>query len=180
MIPPKLRLTVFMHFHSLVCHAALKRTYSVAASRVYWLRMWDDFKEWKMRCFVCQHNKAPQRRRQGHLVLFPATYPMQLIASDILGPFNTSITGAKYVLVVVDKFTRFCWLIPIEDQTAETVMDALWTHVFSVFGFCEYFLSDNGPCYRSRLLERFFDSKLGWRNENQAYKLLPCADRRPV
>ena len=160
-VPPKLRLSVFMHFHDLVCHAALKRTYSIAASRVYWLGMWDDFKEWHKRCFTCQHNKAPRRRRQGYLILFPATYPLQLVASDILGPFPISVTGAKYVLVVVDKFTRFCWLIPIPDQTAETVADALWTHVFSVFSFPETFLSDNGPCYRSRLLERFLSRSLG-------------------
>ena len=40
------------------------------------------------------------------------------------------LTGARYILTVIDCFSRWCWLIPIVDQKAEIIAEALLKKVF--------------------------------------------------
>ena len=46
---------------------------------------------------------------------------------DILGPFPTSESGNKYVLVMVDQFTKWTELKALPNQTAELVANATVT-----------------------------------------------------
>ena len=58
-------------------------------------------------CTVAPHYQAGVLGERVHL--------------DILGPFTTSESGNKYVLMIVDQFTRWLELHALPEQTAEII-----------------------------------------------------------
>jgi hypothetical protein len=79
------------------------------------------------------------------------TMPLDRIAID-LAQFATSKRGYNYVLVVVDKATRFCFLIPIMDKMATTVAQALF-NLFCLIGFPKVIQMDNGKEFVNQVID---------------------------
>jgi len=69
--------------------------------------------------------------------------PMQVISMDSLGPFPEDSDGNKYVITIIDTFTRFVELYPVKDVTAEFASRALLNFV-GRYGCPMRILSDNG------------------------------------
>jgi len=153
-LPPKLRYTIFTHYHRLAAHARRQKTYALIAKGFYWFGMWKDIAAMVVQCWECQKAKAPLKDRFGELVLFPCSEPLEIMATDILGGLGTSAQGNKYVLVVCDKFTRWADFLPMKNMLAETVADALCDHVFYKIGLPKKLLSDRGAQFTSRLMRR--------------------------
>ena len=59
-----------------------------------------------------------------------------------MGPFLTS-KGCKYILVLIDAATRFCWLQAMSEITAAGVAREM-LHVFSEFGWPSTLVMDGG------------------------------------
>lgn len=57
------------------------------------------------------------------------------------------------ILVVTDLFTKYAWAIPTLDQTAITTLNALWKTVFQPFGCPEILHSDQGPNFKSKVVQ---------------------------
>ena len=75
--------------------------------------------------------------------LIKATQPFERLSIDFKGPLP-SVTNNKYILTIVDEFSRFPFAYPSKDMTAATVIQHL-SNLFSVFGLASYIHSDNGP-----------------------------------
>ena len=71
------------------------------------------------------HAKAPTDRSHAELQQFPTGGPMERIGVDVLGPFPRSERGNRYVLTVMDYFTKWPEAYSLPDQEAETIVDAL-------------------------------------------------------
>ena len=69
---------------------------------------------------------------------------MERLHIDILGLFVTSHRGNKYVLMVVDQFTKWMECFPVGDQSAESISDTLITHCLSKLGMPRTIHSDQG------------------------------------
>ena len=46
--------------------------------------------------------------------------PMDRFSIDVLGPLPRTARGNKYILVVMDYFSRWVEILPVPDHTAET------------------------------------------------------------
>ena len=46
---------------------------------------------------------------------------LEILATDFIGPLPTTKDGNKYILTFVDHFMRYCFAIPLPEQTAERV-----------------------------------------------------------
>ena len=69
-------------------------------------------------CAVCHLIKIGRPQR-AQLLQYQAGVPGERVHLDILGPFTTSESGNKYVLMIVDQFTRWLELHALPEQTAE-------------------------------------------------------------
>lgn len=95
-------------------------------------------------------------RRQGFHPLTPisASLPFTHLALDT-GDFNlVSADGAVCFLVIVCLCTRFVWLRPMKDGTAESAAKVLYELV-SDFGVPAVIQSDNGPEFANKLIAKF-------------------------
>jgi transposase InsO family protein len=96
----------------------------------------------------------------GHLI---ANKPLQILAIDFtaLEPAH----GNENVLVMTDIFTRFTRAVPIKDQKAETVANALLNEWFYVYGVPERLHSDQDRNCESdviRQLCKLFQIAISW------------------
>ena len=78
---------------------------------------------------------------------------MQMVATDIMGPFPVSTNGNKYVLVASDYFTRWVEAYAIPNQEATTVAEKLVNNMFCHFGLPEQLHSDMRVQFESRVVK---------------------------
>ena len=63
------------------------------------------------------------------------TRPFEVVSIDLVGPFPPSVNKNKFVLTIIDNFTRYPIAIPIRDKTMLCVARALKTHLFMAYPF---------------------------------------------
>ena len=76
---------------------------------------------------------------------------MERVGIDILGPFPRTERGKRYILTVMDYFTKWPEAYCLPDQEAETIADALIEGMFSRFGAPEVIHTDQGRNFESRV-----------------------------
>ena len=107
-------------------------------------------------CQECQqfkYNNAPTANpMQMHLV----NEPWHTIGLDIIGPLPTTARQKRFILVVVDYFTRWIELFPLKSTTSINMANTLINQVFSRYGLSKHIVSDNGSQFVSNLFKNFF------------------------
>jgi len=150
-IPPALRSEVLYAAHDLRGHFSWKKSILYLRSISWWDTQRNDLKEYIKSCHVCQLKKTvldPQRHEQfQHL---DAKYPFELVSVDFTGPFPMSSKGNRYLLVMIDHFSRFVRLVPCKDQTAIAAADSLFQYITD-FAIPSRILSDRGSAFISKL-----------------------------
>ena len=66
-----------------------------------------DVENWYRQCDDCARGKGPPLRPHGHLQKIQVGAPLDLVTMDVLSGLPTATDGSKYVLVVVDAFTKW-------------------------------------------------------------------------
>lgn len=82
--------------------------------------------------------------------------PMNYIEFDIAGPMNIEF-DKKIIFIVIDVFSSFCWLIPIEDKKSKTLISKL-SHIFACHGFPDIVQSDNAKEFKSEEITNWLSS----------------------
>ena len=155
LVPGKVRREVLYHVHDslLAGHLGTKKTRERVLQRFYWFQVREDVDTWVAACEECARVKEPARKTCAPLGEMPTGAPMDRLSMDILGPFPESSSGNKYVLVVIDNFTRWVEIFALPDQTAETCANKVLNEVISRFG-CPYDLhSDQGRNFESGVFQ---------------------------
>ena len=85
------------------------------------------------------------------------TEPMELVHVDYVGMEVTVATQEKpvmkNVLVVVDHFTQYVQAFVTRNQTTRTTAWVLYNEYFSVFGFAQRLMSDQGTGFTSKVIQ---------------------------
>jgi len=105
-------------------------------------------------CPCCQ--KMSQIKVPIHTKPFTTAsyYPMERLNIDTIGPLKEDERGNKYIIAIIDSFTRWIGLYSVRDVTAECAIDALIEH-FGIFGCPAQLLSDNGSQFVNELITEF-------------------------
>ena len=98
------------------------------------------------------HATGEEVRPHGQLQKIPVGASMDLVTMDILSGLPTVDDGSKYLLVVVDAFTKWVEAYPLPDQKAATCITAVYNGMFSRFGLPRQLHSDQGRNFESQLV----------------------------
>ena len=115
-----------------------------------WHGLHKDVGLWSKQCVKCQTAKV-----QTHIKAPLATYPLahQRFAHvniDIVGPLPQS-QGHRYLLTMVDRFTRWPEAIPMPDATVKTCARAFLFNWVARFGVPADISTDRGPQFTAHL-----------------------------
>ena len=140
-----------VHCHPMTGHMGARRT-AARASEMYVIpNLRKISRDRCNNCLLCTKRKtvAP---KVGDLASTPPTKAWGMISMDYCGPYPTSINGNKYVLVIIDQFTKFVLLTPCARADAHTTYRALYEKVICHHGYPEKLLSDNGKHFRNTMI----------------------------
>ena len=104
-------------------------------------------------CEVCQAAKSGGTHPAGGKQRLYAGRPWQKVAIDLVGPMPTTPRGNRWILVLMDHFTRWLDALAIPDATAPVVASALDEKVFCYLGLPEQIHTDQGAQFESSLME---------------------------
>jgi hypothetical protein len=139
------------HEHALSGHLGVRATVDRVAQQYWWPSIRRDVQGVIEECIPC-NRRSPYGRTKAPLQALPDTAePFELVAMDIIGPLPVTERGNKYVLSVIDHFSRYLELIPLENQTASMVAEAFVRRWVVRFGVPEKLLTDQGSNFMSEL-----------------------------
>ena len=145
LIPPSMRTTIMELIHAAVGHAQMSiKNEHMLARHAYWPSWKKSVKIFVAACRRCLEYARCAPARQGNLNPTAPTIggPGELLSIDLVGKLPMS-NGYQYILSAQDVFTKYLFLIPLRDKTAEHVTDALMK-IFLSHGFYPLIKSDLG------------------------------------
>lgn len=102
-------------------------------------------------CDQCQRIKTRNQNHKAPLTPMPIADSFERWHIDILELTQTK-DGDRYVLLVVDSFTRWCEAFALKTQDANAIAKVLYAEIFCRFGCPKILLSDRGAAFMSKLV----------------------------
>ena len=133
-------------------HLGVTRTIFRLLDRVYWPGLRRDVRTYIASCTICLAWKSPCPRRvpMGHVEV---GHRWERVAMDLLDMSVTTAWGNRYVLVMVDCFSRWTEACPLPDKTAHSVADAFFNQVVCHFGMPIVIHSDQGREFENKIMQ---------------------------
>nr|KAG5699813.1 hypothetical protein BaRGS_013533 [Batillaria attramentaria] len=132
-------------------HMGIGKTLKRLRQRYFWPGQQRDTQLFVKGCASCNRSKHPTRRNRAPLTSYVAGAPMERVHMDILGPLPQSRLGHRYILLMVDQFTKWVEAVALPDQSAETVARAAVDTLFSHLGYPLLIHTDQGTNFTSQL-----------------------------
>jgi hypothetical protein len=157
-IPYNLRKRVIKIFHCCPLtggHLGIQKTMAKILGRFWWPGINKDVKGTIKACNECQFRKSNPAQNSFELTksIEPPTKPLTRVHADILGPLPTTQKNNKYILGIVDSFSKWLIAVPMVDQTAISVVEAFVESLLTKFGMIQYVITDNGRQFTSLIFD---------------------------
>ena len=132
-------------------HFGQHRTLEAISRDFNWPTMRKDVKEFVEACITCQKIKHSRQQTFGKLMPLPvATGPWKSLSMDFIVKLPKS-KGYDSILVVVDRFSKMCHLIPCQERIdASHTADLFLKNVVKLHGLPIDIVSDRGPQFVSK------------------------------
>lgn len=154
----KKRLLAETHDSPIAGHRNWKTTLERLRAKGYtWKNMTKEVQDYCKACILCAKSNITRHTRMLLEKTDSNDKPMQKLVLDIKGPLPVSISGKEYIINLIDCYSRYLFLIPVEKVTAVDVADAILNNVILQFGSMESLLTDQGSNFMSALYKRFCD-----------------------
>ena len=141
--------------HTSLCHPGVTRMNHFVKVRNLPYTM-EEIREVTRACKVCAECKPKFFHREPkHLI--KATQPFERLNINFKGPLPSNNQN-KYILTVIDEFSRFPFGFPCKDVSGKTVIQCLCS-LFSIFGMPAYIHSDRGSGFMNVELKTFLHQK---------------------
>ena len=115
-------------------HLGIRRTMAHVQKRAYWPNWKEDVQVQLRQCVPCARYCRGKPKRQGNLQNLVVGAIGEIVAIDVSGPHPTSAGGYKYILSVLDQFSRWAEAYPMRNQEAQTVAKILVDQWFTRYG----------------------------------------------
>ena len=153
-VPEKDRQAAIDGCHHSTGHQGRDRTLSLMKERFWWPGMSQALLKSVANCGKCIQYEAKGQLLPMQPII--CTEPLELVHIDYVGMEVTVATDkkpvVKNVLVVVDHFTRYVQAFVSKNHTARTTARVLYNNYFSVFGFPQRLMSDQGTKFCGKVI----------------------------
>ena len=132
------------HFGTSIMLAKIRQKY-------YWPGMAKDVETYVKTCYQCQRRGKSETHNEMHGIIAEA--PFERIGIDFVGPLPETEEGNRYILVMVDYFTKWPEVKATKRADARTVVKFLYEEVICRHGPPIYLHSDRGTHFINQLVE---------------------------
>nr|GEW65040.1 integrase, catalytic region, zinc finger, CCHC-type, peptidase aspartic, catalytic [Tanacetum cinerariifolium] len=117
-------------------------------------------------CFACEQGKIHQKHHKSKTA-FASNKPLYLLHMDLCGPMRVdSINGKRYMLVVVDDYSRYTWVFfrHSKDEASDVIISFIKKIQVNLQLQVQRVRTNNGTEFKNKTLAKFFDEVAGKNN----------------
>ena len=112
-----------------------------------------DIRKYIVNCILCQREKAKVQHYPLQMMEIPDR-PFDKIAIDLIMECNTSTSGNKHILTIIDHLTGWPEAFPIPDKTVDTIVSTFINEYLPLHMCPWYILLDNGTEFKNSLMDQ--------------------------
>ena len=112
-----------------------------------------DIRKYIAQCALCCREKAKLQAYPLQMTEIPVC-PFDKIAIDLVTKCETSSSGNKHILTIIDHLTGWPEAFPIPDKSADTIVSTFINQHLPVHMYPRYILSDNGTEFKNQLMDK--------------------------
>lgn len=147
-IPKGHRLSLLRVFHDDHEHIGIDRTTDLILRHFWFPALRQFVSKYISHCLIClSHKKVPRAPQLPIESWTKPDIPFATIHTDVLGPLPES-NGFKYILIVVDSFSKYCLLYALYRQDSDE-LKRVFSNAISLFGTPSTVVCDRGRMFES-------------------------------
>ena len=123
-IPNSWKYTILIEAHDKLGHQGNPHTYCLIKHQYYWKGMNKDIHKYIANCVLCRQDKAKVQQYPLQLTEIPDR-SFDKIAIDLVNDCETSTSGNKHILTIIDHLTRWPEAFPIPGKSTDTIVATL-------------------------------------------------------
>ena len=151
-VPGGMQKKVVAQAHLNCGHMGVAKTFEQVQRNYYWPGFSKTVELFCKVCDICARNKALPRPKYPMKPIEVIAVPFHMVGIDIIGPLVRTRAGNRYILTLIDYFTKYTEAIPLPNQEAETVARAL-EEIFARHGMPAVILTDQGSNFESKIIK---------------------------
>jgi len=101
-----------------------------------------DLRRWVKGCAACQRRKQYRRSNYGTFRSTVSNFPWERAAMDLVGPLPESDDHNRYILTIIDTFSRWPIAIPLPNKKSSVIAEAIYKNLISIHGCPKELFSD--------------------------------------
>ena len=154
-IPKGYRIGLLRMYHDENSHVGYEKTLDKVAQRYWFPRLRNFVKKYVEHCITCTVAKRHAGPKQGLLhSIEKKPIPFDVIHCDCVGPFEESKDGYKHILVIVDAFTKYVQLVPLQSLSGPEMLRTFRDRL-TLFGTPRIVVCDRGTNFTYKPLGQF-------------------------
>jgi hypothetical protein len=169
--PPNERVNLIRAVHIEVGHFGVHKTHSLLEPTYFWSGMFAQVRKEVSSCTVCDRVKANFKVKDPALKPLPIMEMFYRWGVDLCKMLFKSVSGNKYVVVMIEHFSKWIELVPIPDKTSHHTAAAL-RGVLCRYGAPAEVLTDQGEEFQGEfaelLIKLLIDHRLTSRDQPQS------------
>lgn len=148
-IPEVIKHDLINLIHLKYGHAGGRKVYLILREVCVFPRMEKDIVNFLKRCDLCQKAKHDNKKAVGLLQPVIARKIGELVAIDLIGELPIGRFGNKYILSIIDVFSKFVQLFPLRKATTRTIINKITKGSFLMLKEIKAVLTDHGSQFTS-------------------------------
>lgn len=158
-VPSCMETNVIRSCHDSMGHIGIDKVLENIC-RVYWFpEIRKKVKNHIANCLKCIDYSPISGKTEGYLHSIPkGNLPFQTIHIDHYGPLEKTSKGYKYILSIIDAFTKFIKLFPCKSTGTEETVQNLQTY-FKMYSKPKRIISDRGTSFTSTAFKNFVNNE---------------------
>lgn len=152
-VPPVgLRNDILYYIHNQGGHLGVAKVKDRLRSMFWWPDVDKHIQDHCMNCLTCAQMNPSSVKRKGCLrPTCLAEGPWTNLQIDYVGPLPAAKGGYRYILVVIDTFSKWIETFPIKSDTASATARVLWEHIYCRWGLPLSLESDRGTHFTGKI-----------------------------
>lgn len=165
-LPPKLIVVPLNLFkfimeatHVYLSHIGREKTMYIVSQSYHRPGLKGLISKYVYNCALCENKKANRKLKPAHVQrVAPVKDRLTCYSLDVVGPLPLTARRNKYIVSVIDHFSRWVELVAVNNIRTQTIIDKVLMDLIARFGCPERIHTDRAQNFLSNLMKQFCKS----------------------